>query len=70
MIDTRPLSKKEIAALFNQFAENGGAKIRWSEEVQGWMTYEGDRYSDGTVEDAVRGLTLPAKEDTVGKEVG
>ena len=67
MTDTSPLTKKEIAALFNQFAENGGAKIRWSEELQGWMTYEGDRYQNGVVEDAVRGLTLPETEDTSGK---
>jgi hypothetical protein len=65
MTDTRPFTKDdraEIARLWNQFAEHGGSKIRWSEEVQGWMTYEGDRFSPGTVEDAVHGLTMPEKE--------
>lgn len=69
MTDTRPLTHKEVCALWNQFSEQGGSRIRWSDEVQGYVTYEGDRFQPGTVEDAVRGFTPPEqKEDINGKE--
>lgn len=59
------LTPKEIAAMFNRFIDEGGARIRWSDEVQGFVTYEGDRYPDGSVEDVVRGLqrTSPTESD-------
>lgn len=56
MTPSRELTRKEIAELFNQYQEEGGARVRWSEEVQGWMTYEGDRYPNGDVEDVARGI--------------
>jgi hypothetical protein len=51
-----PLSREEIVAYVNRFADHGGARIRWSEEVQGFVTYEGDRYPDESIEDVARGL--------------
>lgn len=62
-VDTRPLTHAEVCQLFNQFVDEGGARIRWSEEAQGYVTTAGDRYPSGTVEDVVRGLTMPEKEN-------
>lgn len=62
MTPSRELTHAEVCKLFNQFADEGGAKVRWNEELRGYTTYEGDRYPDGTVEDVARGLWKPSDD--------
>jgi hypothetical protein len=44
---------REVIAAFNAL---DGAQIRWSEDLQEYITVDGDRYPSGTVEEVVKHL--------------
>lgn len=55
-----PLTREAILEAVNRFQEDGGPRIKWSEEVQGYITAEGDRYTPGDIEDIARGIIRDA----------
>ena len=54
LTETRPEpTHREVIAAFNAL---DGAQIRWSEDLQEYITVDGDRYPSGTVEEVVKHL--------------